>query len=151
MAKQVQQYKESLQFYGNEIAVKTNEIISLSSTINRKKRIIQRLDNREGYNRIKKAAEEQTEFLLQNNRELLSIFISIVLEAIRRYPAIRELIFDLLTLGSTTSNQQSWTEYHKSQLVQLGEHIFMEMQQQITKMAIGKIQDKNSESEVSKF
>src|SRR5437867_7560397 len=50
---QVQQCKNSLQFYDNECAQKINEIRSLSSTISRKKRVIRWLDNSKGYDRIK--------------------------------------------------------------------------------------------------
>jgi hypothetical protein len=151
MSKQVQGYKSSLEFYDNECVQKRNEIIRLGSTISRKKRVIQRLDNNQGYIRIKEAAKDQTKLLLQDNHALLALTVSAVFEAIRRYDTMRELIFELVTLGSTTSYQQSWLEYHKSQLVELGQHIYGAIEEQITKMAISKIQDKNCESEVSKF
>ena len=142
MAKQVQQYKESLQFYDNEIALKTDEIISLSSTINRKKRIIHRLDKNKVYVRIKEASKKETELLLQKNHQLLTDTVSASLEAIRRYPAIQELIFDLLTSDSTVLYQQPWMEYHKSRLVQLGEHIYREIAKQITNRTLSTIEHK---------
>ena len=143
--KQVQQYKELLQFYDNEIAVKTNELISLSSTIDRKKGVIQRLDKNKVYVRIKEAAKKETELLLQNNRQLLTNTLSASLEAIRRYPAIQELIFDILSSDSTVLYQQPWMGYHKSQLVQLSEYIYTEIAKQITNRTLTTIETTETE------
>jgi len=146
MAQQVQQWKNSLQFYDNEIALKSNELVSLCSTINRKKSVIQRLDNNKGYVRIKEASKKETELLLQNNHHLLTDAVSASLEAIRRYPTIRELIFDLVTSDSAALYQQPWMEYHKSQLVQLSEHIYTEIAKQVTNGVVSTIETTKLES-----
>jgi len=58
---------------------------------------------------------------------------------------ITYLFFQLLTVGSNASYQQSWIESHKSQLVELGEYIQMETKQLITKEVISDIQNTSSE------
>ena len=82
---------------------------------------------------------------MQNNRQLLGYAATVTFEAIRRYPAIQDLFFQLLTVGSNPSYQQSWIESHKSQLVELGEYIQMETKQLITKEVISDIQNTSSE------
>jgi uncharacterized protein YerC len=146
-AKEVQECKNSLQFYDNECVQKRKEIASLGSEINRKKRVIRMLDNNKGYNRIKECAKQETEGLLQDNRELLTITVSAVLEAIRRYDAIRDLIFEIVTSSSATTCGEPWIQSHKSRLVELSEHIQMEMKEQITNNVIRSFQGTNSESE----
>jgi len=144
---QVQQCKNSLQFYDNECAQKINEIKSLCSTIDRKKRIIRWLDNSKGYDRIKEAAKKETKLLLQDNRALFALTVSTVLEAVRKYNAIRELIFNIVTSNSATTCGEPWIESHKSRLVELSEHIQMEMKEQIANNVIRSFQGTNSESE----
>jgi len=136
---QVQQYKNSLQFYDNECAQKINEMKSLSATINRKKRVIRWLDNSKGYDRIKEAAKNETKRLLQDNRALLALTVSTVLEAVRRYDAIRELIFNIVTSSSATTCGEPWIESHKSRLVELSENLQKEMAEQITKMTLSAV------------
>jgi hypothetical protein len=98
-----------------------------------------------GFIRIKAAAKNETESIMQNNRQLLGYAATVTFEAIRRYPAIQDLFFQLLTVGSNASYQQSWIESHKSQLVELGEYIQMETKQLITKEVISDIQNTSSE------
>ena len=76
--------------------------MQLSQEVNAKKYFIQNFDNEEGAIRIKQAAKQETEFILQDNRQILSLSLSAVLEAIRLYPANQVLLYDLLTSGSTT-------------------------------------------------
>lgn len=73
-------------------------------------------------------------------RQILALSVSDALEGIRRYPSIQELMFELLTLGSTTSYQQSCTEVHRMQLVQLSEYIHIEIMEEITRKAIGTVE-----------
>jgi uncharacterized protein YerC len=139
---QVQQYKNSLQFYDNECTQKINEIKSLCSTIDRKKRVIRWLDNSKGYDRIKEAAEKETKLLLQDNRALLALTVFTVLEAVRKYDATRELIFKIVTSSSATTCGEPWIESHKSRLVELSEQIQMEMTEQLTNGAISNLEHK---------
>jgi uncharacterized protein YerC len=144
---QVQQCKNSLRFYDNECAQKINEIKSLCATIDRKKRLIRRLDNSKGYDRIKEAAKKETKRLLQDNRALLALTLSTVLEAVRKYNATRELIFSIVMSSSANICGEPWIESHKSRLVELSEHIQKEMAEQIAKMVVSKIQDGNRKAE----
>jgi len=71
--------------------------------------------------------------------------VTATFEAIRRYPAIQDLFFQLLTVGSNPSYQQTWMESHKNRLVELGDYIQMEMKQLITKEVISDIPNTSSE------
>jgi hypothetical protein len=62
----------------------------------------------------------------------------------RTYSAIQDIIFQLLTVGSNPSYQQSWIEYHKKWLVELTDHIQTQMNEQITNDVISNIQNSNS-------
>jgi uncharacterized protein YerC len=141
-AKQLQESKSWLDSYNNECEHKRKEIASLGSEINRKKRVIRMLDNNEGYDRIKEAANKETKLLLEDNRALLALTVSTVLEAVRRYDAIRELIFNIVTSSSATTCREPWIESHKTRLVELGEHIQMEIIEEITNGAISKLEHK---------
>lgn len=71
--------------------MKKNENIQLSREADAKKNFIQNFDNSEGYIRIKEAAKQQIELLLQNNRQILAHAIYTTFEAIRRYAGIQDL------------------------------------------------------------
>jgi uncharacterized protein YerC len=58
-AKELQEYKNSLQFYDSQCVQKRNEIKSLDFAIDRKKRFIQRLDDNEVSRKAKKSAEKK--------------------------------------------------------------------------------------------
>jgi chromosome segregation ATPase len=134
-----------IEFYRNQSEIVMKELSALNSEINAKKNFIENFDNEEGYMRIEEAAKNQTEYVMQNNRQLLSYAVTATFEAIRRYPAIQDLFFQLLTVGPNPSYQQLWIESHKSQLVELGEYIQMEMKQMITKEVINDIKKTSSE------
>jgi hypothetical protein len=136
---QIDEAKKVLEYCNYEHEMKTAELSTISSQVIRKKRIIQKLDKSEEFNKIKETAKKETEFLLHNNRELLYLIVGFVLEAIRRYPAVQELIFDLLTLGMTSNYQESWVESHKIKLILLSENIQNEMAEKISKRAIDQI------------
>ena len=141
---QVQQYKNSLQFYDFQCIQKNNQIRRLSYNIRIKKGIIHRLDNDEGYKRIKEAAKKETKMVLQDNRALLALTVSAVLEAVRKYDETRELIFKIVTSSSATTCGEPWIESHKKRLVELSEHIQMQMKEQITDDAIRSFQGQSS-------
>jgi hypothetical protein len=134
-----------LQIYNRDTEMKKNELLQLSQEADAKKKFIQNFDNDEGYMRIKEAAKNQTEYVMQNNRQLLGYAVTATFEAIRRYPAVQDLFFQLLTVGSNPSYQQTWMESHKNRLVELGEYIQLEMKQLITKEVISDIQNTCSE------
>ena len=132
LGNQIQDAKSRLDYCNYERQIKDKELAVLDSAINRKKRIIQRIDNSEGYGRIKKAGKKEVESILQNHHALLTLLISIVLESIKRYPANQELIYEL-TFGSATPNQLM-TELHKTQLLQLSKYIHSELLARITRL-----------------
>ena len=129
---QIQDAKSRLDYCNYELQIKEKELAVLDSAINRKKRIIQRLDNSGGYSRIKEAAKKEAESILQNHHVLLTLLVSIVLESVKRYPANQELIYEL-TFGSATPNQ-SMMELHKTQLLQTSKHIHAELLARITRI-----------------
>jgi hypothetical protein len=137
-------YRE-IEFYRNQSEITMKELSGMNSEINAKKNFIENLDNEEGYMRIKEAAKNQTDYVMQNNRQLLGYAVTATFEAIQRYPAIQDLFFQLLTVRSNPSYRQSWVESHKSQLIELSEYIQMEMKQQITNDVISNIQNTSSE------
>jgi len=115
---------------------------------------IQEFDNQEGYQRIKKESTEQITSIIKNNHLLVAVTVSSTLEAIRRYPYNQQLLYDLSVPGSystSSSHQQTWIQSHTTQLLQLSEQVQTEIAEQITKMVISKIQDKNCLSEVQRF
>jgi hypothetical protein len=59
---------------------------------------------------------------LQDTAKYWLLVSQLNLKAIRLYPANQALLYDLLTLGSTISYQESWIESHKIQLTQLTEY-----------------------------
>ena len=80
----------------------------------------------------------------------MAVTVSSTLEAIRRYPYNQQLFYDLSAgPGYSTSHQQIWMQSHTTQLLQLSEQVQTEIAEQITKLVISKIQDKNCESGVS--
>ncbi|MDW0236171.1 MAG: hypothetical protein QOA08_07340, partial [Nitrososphaeraceae archaeon] len=129
---QNQDAKSRLDYCNYQLQIKEKELAVLDSAINRKKRIIQRLDNSGGYSRIKEAAKKEAKSILQNHHVLLTLLVSIVLESVKRYPANQELIYEL-TFGSATPNQPMM-ELHKTQLLQLSKHIHAELLARITRI-----------------
>jgi hypothetical protein len=149
MANQIEDYKCSLEYYINEHEQKRNGLSILDYQIKNMQNFIQNFDNQEGYQRIKKESTEQRTSIRKNNHLLVSVTIYSTLEAIRRYPYNQQLFYDLsASPGYSTSNQQIWMQSHTAQLLQLSEQVQTEIAEQITKMVISKIQDKNCESEV---
>ena len=143
---QAEEAKRELDYYHYECEKKKNEILQLNQEANTRKNFIQNYDDEEGYIRIKEAARQQIESLLQNNRQLLTNAVSATVEAIQRYPGIRDFFFQLLTVGPNPIYQQSWMELHKNRLVVLGEYVQIEMKQQIANGVVNNIQNANSES-----
>ena len=143
---QAEEAKRELDYYHYECEKKKNEILQLNQDANTRKNFIQNYDDEEGYIRIKEAARQQIESLLQNNRQLLTNAVSATVEAIQRYPGIEDFFFQLLTVGSNPIYQQSWMELHKNRLVVLGEYVQIEMKQQIANGVVNNIQNANSES-----
>ena len=143
---QAEEAKRELDYYHYECEKKKNEILQLNQEANTRKNFIQNYDDEEGYIRIKEAARQQIESLLQNNRQLLTNAVSATVEAIQRYPGIEDFFFQLLTVGSNPIYQQSWMELHKNRLVVLGEYVQIEMKQQIANGVVNNIQNANSES-----
>jgi chromosome segregation ATPase len=90
-----------IEFYRNQSEIVMKELSALNSEINAKKNFIENFDNEEGYMRIEEAAKNQTEYVMQNNRQLLRYAVTATFEAIRRYPAIQDLFFQLLTVSQT--------------------------------------------------
>jgi len=150
MTSQIEGYKNSLDYCINEFEQKRNGLLALDYQTKNMQNFIQEFDNQEGYQRIKKETTEQTKSIIKNNHLLLSVTISSTLEAIRRYPYNQQLLYDLsASLPYSTSNQQIWMQSHTTHLLQLSEQVQTEIAEQITKMVISKIQDKNYESGVS--
>ena len=137
--------KRELDYYRYECDKKKNEILQLNQEANTRKNFIQNSDNEQGYIRIREAARQQIESLLQNNRQLLTNAVSATVQAIQQYPGIQDLFFQLLTVGSNPIYQQSWMELHKNRLVVLGEYVQIEMKQQISNGVINNIQNADSE------
>jgi hypothetical protein len=129
---QISEATREVEYYRYECEMKKTELSRLNSEVIAKKNFIQNFDNEEGLIRIKEAAKNETEHIMQDNRQLLDHAVYVTLEAIRRYPAIQDLIFQLLTVGSNPSYQWSWIEFHKNRLVELGKHIQNEITEQIT-------------------
>jgi len=140
---QIDELNRQIEYYRNDSEIKMKELSALNSEINAKKNFIENF-NEEGYKRIKEAAKNQTEFVMQNSRQLLGYAVAATFEAIRRYPAIQELFYHLLTEGLNPSYQQSWIESHKSQLIELAEYIQLEMKQLIVKEVISDMQNTGS-------
>ena len=67
MEPEVEKYIKSLDYYNNEIEMRNKELLALNNEIITKKKFIQNFDNDEGYTRIKQAATEQTNFVIQDN------------------------------------------------------------------------------------
>ena len=143
---QAEEAKREIEYYHYECEKIKNEILQLNQEANTRKNFIQNYDDEEGYIRIKEAARQQIESLLQNNRQLLTNAVSATVEAIQRYPGIEDFFFQLLTVGSNPIYQQSWMELHKNRLVVLGEYVQIEMKQQIANGVVNNIQNANSES-----
>jgi len=53
--------------------------------------------------------------------------------------------------GYSAPHQETWLQSHITQLLQLSEQVQIEIAEKITKIAISKLEDKNCESEASKF
>ena len=70
MQNQLQQYKASLEFFGKECEMKSNELLALCSEIDARKNFMQNLDNNEGYIRAREAAKKETKLIMQNNNEI---------------------------------------------------------------------------------
>jgi hypothetical protein len=152
MANQIDEYKFSLEYYIDEYEQKRNGLLVLDYQVKRMQNFIQEFDNQEGYQRIKKESAEQTKSIIKNNHLLVAVTVSSTLEAIRRYPYNQQLFYELSARrGHSTSRQQTWMHSHTTQLLQLSEQVQIEIAEQITKMMISNIQDKNREPEVSKF
>jgi hypothetical protein len=150
MASQIEGYKCSLECYINEHEQKRNGLSILDYQIKNMQNFIQNFDNQEGYQRIKKESTEQTKSIIKNNRLLVAVTVSSTLEALRRYPYNQELFYDLsASRDYQTFNQQTLMHPHTTRLLQLSEQVQIEIVERITKMAIGEIQDKNYESDVS--
>jgi hypothetical protein len=150
MSKEVQQYKDSLQFYDSECVQKISQLRRLSFKIRKMNRIIHRPNNDEGYKRAKELAKKEVELVIQDNRAVTSLVVSATVEALRRYGAgaVQQLLIDLFSLPTASPYGESPIESHKSQLIELSEHIQIEMKQQITNDAINNFQYKYSTSEV---
>ena len=142
---QAEEAKRELDYYRYKCEKKKSELLQLSNEAKARKNFIQNFDNQEGYIRIKNAAKQQIESLLQNNRQLLTDAVSVTMEAIQRYPGIQDLFYQLLAVGANPAFQTSSIELHTSELVALSEYIQMEMKQQITNDIISNIENANSE------
>jgi hypothetical protein len=152
MANQIEDRKSSIECYSNESEKKRIEISVLDYQIKNMQNFIQKFDNQEGYQRIKKESTEQTKSIIKDNRLLVAVTVSSTLEAIRRYPYNQELFYDLSASGSySTSNQQTWIQSHTTQLVQLSEQVQIEIAEQITNVIINNIRDRNDESQISQM
>jgi hypothetical protein len=151
MTIQIEDYKYSLDYCINEFEQKRYGLLALDYQTKNMQNFIQEFDNQEGYQRIKKESTEQTKSIIKNNHLLVAVTVSSTLEAIRRYPYNQQLFYDLSVPGSystSSSHQQTWMQSHTTQLLQLSEQVQTEIAEQITKMVISKIQDKNCLSEV---
>lgn len=129
---QLQDAKTKLDYYNYECKMKDMELSELDSIINRKKSFIQKLDNSEGYIRIKEVGKKEVKSLMQNHGVLLTLLVSIVLESIKRYPASYQLIYELVN-GPSIPNQ-SMLELHKTQVVELSKYIHSEILERITRL-----------------
>ena len=72
--------------------MKNKELSALASDDISKRNFIQNFDNEEGLIRIKKAARQETEIVMQNNRALLALTIAATFETLRKYPEGQELV-----------------------------------------------------------
>ena len=125
----------SLQIYDSECEMKRNELLDLEAQINIKKNFIQNFDNDdEGYQRIKEEFTQQTKSIIKNNRLLVAVTVSSALEALRRYPCNKELLYDLWVVRDYSTSQKSWMPSHTTELLQLSEQVQIEIVEQITKM-----------------
>jgi hypothetical protein len=136
---EIQDAKYRLEYYNHEDQNKEKQISALNSAIDRKKRFIQRIDDSEGYSRIKEAANKEGESLLQNHHALLTLVVSVVLESIKRYPANHQLIYEL-SFGSATPNPPMM-ELHKNQLLQLSKYIHSEILARITRITTDELEN----------
>jgi hypothetical protein len=82
MENQIKVAESKLQFYNYETEVKGDELSALDSDVISKRNFIQNFDNEEGRKRIKEAAKNEIESLMQDNRQLLIIAIFAAIEAI---------------------------------------------------------------------
>lgn len=152
MTNQIEDCKYSLDYCINEFEHKRNGVLALDYQTKKMQNFIQEFDTQEGYQRIKKESTEQTTSILKNNRLLVAVTVSSTLEAIRRYTYNQELLYDLSTSRDyPNSNQKNVMQSHTTRLLQLSEQVQIEIAEQITKMAIGEILDKNYESELPKL
>jgi hypothetical protein len=151
MANQIDDYQCSLDYYINECEQKRNELLVLDYQIKNMQDFIQKFDNQEGYQRIKKETTEQTKSIIKNNYLLVAVTLSSTLEALRRYPYNQELFYDLSACHdySSTSCQQSRIESHTVHLLHLSKDVQAEIAEQITKIAISTMQSKLKESDTS--
>lgn len=65
------------EYYRYECEIKKKELLAINSEVNAKKKFIQNFDNEEGFTRIKEAAKNETECVMQNNRQLLDVISNI--------------------------------------------------------------------------
>ena len=152
MANQIDDYNCSLEYYKNEHEQKRNGLLVLDYQIKNMQNFIQKFDNQEGYQRIKKESTEQTKSIIKNNRLLVAVTVSSALEALRRYPHNQELFYDLSARrGYSTSHQQTWMQSHTTQLLQLSEQVQIEIAEQITNVTMSNIRARTDESQISQM
>jgi len=134
MANQIEDYKCSLEYSANEYEQKRNELLVLDYQIKNMQNFIQKFDNQEGYQRIKKESTEQTKSIIKNNRLLVAITVSSTLEALRRYPYNQQLFYNLSGRWSDSTSQQQTLQSHTTQILQLSEQVQIEIAEHITRM-----------------
>jgi len=137
MQNQTEGYFKSLQYFNNEINIKNSELAALTYEINKKRILIQNLENHEGYIRIKEDTKREAKIMMQNNYVLSTVTLTASLEAIRRYPDNQILICDILSSQgySTRPNEPAW-ESHMPQLLQLMGNVQEEIAEQLTSIVI---------------
>jgi len=159
MTIQIEGYKSSLDYCINEFEQKRNRLLALDYQTKNMQNFIQKFDNQEGYQRIKKESTEQTKSIIKNNHLLVSVTVSSTLEAIRRYPYNQQLFYDLSAnpgystsnQQTSTSNQQTWMHSHTTQLLQLSEQVQTEIAERITNVIMNNIRDRNDDSQTSQM
>jgi len=159
MTNQIEDYKYSLDYCINEFEQKRNRLLALDYQTKNMQNFIQKFDNQEGYQRIKKESTEQTKSIIKNNHLLVSVTVSSTLEAIRRYPYNQQLFYDLSAnpgystsnQQTSTSNQQTWMHSHTTQLLQLSEQVQTEIAERITNVIMNNIRDRNDDSQTSQM
>jgi len=148
MTNQIEGYKNSIAYCINEFEQKRNGLLALDYQTKNMQNFIQKFDNQEGYQRIKKESTEQTKSIIKNNPLLMAVTVSSTVEAIRRYPNNQQLFYDLSARqGYSALSQETWMQSHTTQLLQLSEQVQIEIAEQITKMVVSKIQDGNRKAE----